>query len=241
LSAIPTITDFADRLESLTSSSQVWRSFLDFAGSRGFEHAGYGDLPGPKERLSETLVFNSLPPVWFDHYVRNHYIDRDPLALKLVSARVPFTLEEIASAGAHAHTAEQQRIMGERNEFGIRTVYCVPLRSPANGPAMMSLVSGVHFSLTETDRSDLHVAAMYTDMRLRPATRHDSTLPQLTHRERECLHWVAIGKTDSSIGEILKISAKTVNFHVESAKRKYGVSSRTLAATMALKAGVIHV
>lgn len=42
-----------------------------------------------------------------------------------------------------------------------------------------------------------------------------------TAREIEILHWIARGKSDWEIGEILQISAKTVNFHVENSKRKF--------------------
>jgi DNA-binding CsgD family transcriptional regulator len=50
----------------------------------------------------------------------------------------------------------------------------------------------------------------------------------VTARESEILSWVAAGKSDWAIGQILKISGKTVNFHVENAKRKFGVGSRAV-------------
>lgn len=36
----------------------------------------------------------------------------------------------------------------------------------------------------------------------------------LTPRERECLQWLALGKTPWDIGMILKISRNTVRFHI---------------------------
>ena len=91
------------------------------------------------------------------------------------------------------------------------------------------------------ERADLVFASLYTNLRLRPPLPHGAPLPHLTDRERECLHLVALGKSDQQIGETLKISDKTANFHIESAKRKFQVSSRTLAAIMAAKAGVIRI
>jgi len=61
----------------------------------------------------------------------------------------------------------------------------------------------------------------------------------MTARESEVLAWVAAGKSDWAIGRILNISGKTVNFHVENAKRKLGVGTRVQAVLMALQSGLI--
>ena len=62
---------------------------------------------------------------------------------------------------------------------------------------------------------------------------------RVTARESEILAWVAAGKSDWAIGCILKISGKTVNFHVENAKRKLGVGTRIQAVIAALRIGLI--
>jgi DNA-binding CsgD family transcriptional regulator len=61
----------------------------------------------------------------------------------------------------------------------------------------------------------------------------------VTARESEILVWVAAGKSDWAIGQILQISGKTVNFHVENAKRKLGVGTRVQAVLMAMRSGLI--
>jgi len=52
----------------------------------------------------------------------------------------------------------------------------------------------------------------------------------LTAREAEVLRWVAAGKSDAQIGAILRISARTVQKHLQSVYDKLGVESRTAAA-----------
>jgi len=61
----------------------------------------------------------------------------------------------------------------------------------------------------------------------------------MTARESEVLAWVAAGKSDWAIGRILNISGKTVNFHVENAKRKLGVGTRVQAVIAAMRCGFI--
>jgi DNA-binding CsgD family transcriptional regulator len=55
----------------------------------------------------------------------------------------------------------------------------------------------------------------------------------LTARESEVLRWVAAGKSDAQIGAILRISARTVQKHLQNVYDKLGVESRTAAAMRA--------
>jgi DNA-binding CsgD family transcriptional regulator len=62
----------------------------------------------------------------------------------------------------------------------------------------------------------------------------------LTERELECLTWVALGKTDSEIGELIGRAPSTARFHVESAIEKLGVNNRARAAAVACQMGLIN-
>jgi DNA-binding NarL/FixJ family response regulator len=64
-------------------------------------------------------------------------------------------------------------------------------------------------------------------------------LPTLTEREREVLALVAAGWSNPRVGEHLFISSKTVSVHLSNAMRKLGVASRTQAALIAQRAGLI--
>lgn len=55
----------------------------------------------------------------------------------------------------------------------------------------------------------------------------------LTPRETEVLSWLAKGKTNRDIGEILGMSPRTVNKHLEHVFEKLGVETRAAAAALA--------
>jgi DNA-binding CsgD family transcriptional regulator len=57
----------------------------------------------------------------------------------------------------------------------------------------------------------------------------------LTLRESEVLYWVAKGKTNRDIGDILGSSPATVKKHLERIYEKLGVETRTAAAAMAMQ------
>jgi DNA-binding response OmpR family regulator len=62
----------------------------------------------------------------------------------------------------------------------------------------------------------------------------------LREREVETLTWAARGKTFAEIGTILGLSKRTVEFHLENARRKLGVATRTQALIKAATGNLIQ-
>lgn len=62
---------------------------------------------------------------------------------------------------------------------------------------------------------------------------------KLSTREAECLSWVAIGKTSSEVSQILGISPRTVNFHVNNSMEKLDAVNRTHLIAKFVKAYLI--
>jgi DNA-binding response OmpR family regulator len=58
---------------------------------------------------------------------------------------------------------------------------------------------------------------------------------QLTQRESEVLMWIARGKSNRDIAEILDLSPRTVNKHLEQIYAKLGVENRASAAALAVR------
>jgi DNA-binding CsgD family transcriptional regulator len=62
----------------------------------------------------------------------------------------------------------------------------------------------------------------------------------LTPREAEILTWIARGKSSWEVSQILSVSERTVLFHIDNAKKKMGVSSRTHLVVKAAMEGLIQ-
>jgi len=60
--------------------------------------------------------------------------------------------------------------------------------------------------------------------------------PNLTPREAEVMHWVTMGKTNRDIAEILQLSPRTVNKHLEHVFEKLYVETRTAAVLHVMSA-----
>ncbi len=63
---------------------------------------------------------------------------------------------------------------------------------------------------------------------------------QLNEREVETLTWAARGKTSIEIAQILGLSKRTVDFHIDNARNKLGVTTRTQAAIKAATGRLIE-
>ncbi len=75
----------------------------------------------------------------------------------------------------------------------------------------------------------IHSSAVEID----PAILEDSL--SITRREAEVLLWLAHGKTNREIADILAMSPRTVNKHLEQMYPKIGADNRTVAASIAIQ------
>lgn len=68
---------------------------------------------------------------------------------------------------------------------------------------------------------------------------HLSARPRLTPREKECLQWAALGKSEWEVSQILGISEHTAEKHLLNAKTKFGAANRAHAVAEAIRCGVL--
>jgi len=82
---------------------------------------------------------------------------------------------------------------------------------------------------------DFDILDMIINARLARVARNDMwpKLAMLNDREIEALTWVARGKTSAQIAELIGLSKRTVDFHLDNARIKLGASTRTQAAIKA--------
>ena len=106
---------------------------------------------------------------------------------------------------------------------------------PAPPTIAIDAARRLHFSLlSATSDSEIlfRIAIDGTDAQAAVLRRQYS----VTGREAEVLLWVAQGKSNRDIAEILGLSPRTVNKHLETIYQKLGVENRASAAIAAVKA-----
>ena len=134
-----------------------------------------------------------------------------------------------------------QLVMDESREAGMGQGLVIPIHGTSRYRGIVS-VSGAQVAADQRSRAAIHLMSLYCHERLSRLQARGSVVAvdrrtSLSPRERECLHWVAAGKTDDEIATILAISATTAHWHVENAKRKLDVATRIQAVIAAYRAG----
>lgn len=88
--------------------------------------------------------------------------------------------------------------------------------------------------LYERAQDDKHLVKIVEAKPQKTAEFLQQSLP-ITKRESEVLYWVSFGKTSWEISQILEMSPRTVNKHLEQIYKKLGVDNRTSAAAISLR------
>jgi len=140
-----------------------------------------------------------------------------------------------------------QRIKAHPRGGGVPVIFMTGLSETADVVAGFD-AGGVDY-VVKPIRIEEVLARLNTHVRNARAARHSLVASQptppeadrlshaaLTPRETEVLTWLARGKTNRDIAEILGMSHRTVNKHLEHIFEKLGVETRAAAAALASRA-----
>jgi DNA-binding NarL/FixJ family response regulator len=119
---------------------------------------------------------------------------------------------------------------------GIAPARLMALAEPGHSGTLTLSLAGIELelALAEGDRAG---EILFKITEVGEASKVDLLLKQtsLTRREAEVLLWVSYGKTNRTVSEILGISPRTVNKHLEQVFRKLGVETRAAATALAVR------
>jgi DNA-binding CsgD family transcriptional regulator len=205
-------------------------------------------------RDSQIYCFATLPREWILLYERENYIEIDPritLAAKH-SAPVPWDKAIALQNSPPRHHPKILKFLGDAASYGIRSGIAWGVRNPQHhgviivlnspeptfGPAQrQQLAANIGDILTFATYFHEFFVRNFVNTgmpsRLRGAA--------LTEREIRILEFVARGLTAGDIALKLDITARTVRFHVDSARTKMGALNREEAIALVAKAGLIGI
>lgn len=86
----------------------------------------------------------------------------------------------------------------------------------------------------ERQQQEMHLLRLIQTKAKKAPSDLKNNLP-ITKRESEVLYWVSYGKTSWEVSQILEMSPRTVNKHLEQIYKKLGVDNRTSAAAISLR------
>jgi DNA-binding CsgD family transcriptional regulator len=229
------IEEFIERTQSAASAADLKRIFLSAVGEVGYENAVFARA---QNRRLISIPWSKFPSGYLDVYKANEWDRIDPVVQRIRSARAPFRWSDTCARGGFSK--EQHDFFEQCRELRVHSGITIPIHGPDREIDLISL-SMRHHDKAPPDRLS-HVHMMSVQYWSRYCELSDTRAPTpvaLTAQETECLRWCKEGKTNWEIGEILKISEKTVEFHLSNTMRKLGADNRITAVIIGIKEGLI--
>jgi len=235
MTIIPDVVELSAQFDRAVSANEVWRAVKAAIAPLGYEHiCVLGHQADLRERITPAVLFFEEPQGFAAALDRAGHGPNNPLVQRALTRLEPLAVNEIWAAPLS--DLQKRALAFISMSLNVRDGFTIPIRFDETLDGIV-MFGGLKPDTSPLVRSLLHLLAHCAFKRARelnetPVRRKKGSL---TNRELECLRWTAQGKTDSEIGIILSISARTARFHVENAKRKLGVSTRIQAVAEALK------
>lgn len=208
------------------------------ADELGFEYCSYTMRAPMPVAAARTLELNNYSPAWQIRYIERNYGAIDPARARGAQSVLPFVWSDELFEGtpafrddARAHGIEIGWSQSCYDGKGLGGLLTLARSRDAISQSELQL---------KTDRMSWLVQAAHETLAERMLAK---LLPEasvsLTTREIDVLRWSADGHTASEVSDILDISERTVNFHVNNSLTKLNALNKTAAVVKATRLGLL--
>jgi LuxR family quorum sensing-dependent transcriptional regulator len=224
------VLDFVWNLETKTNSTEIVQAFGGLAQEFGFGLFWLGTIERQASGQLGTGWGRSCKG-WFDRYRERNYLEIDPTIRRVWRSRQPFRWSEVR----RAQDTSGLQILDEITEFGFREGLTCGLPLQRETIAAATVATGER-RISPADRTALDLAIQCSLVRAGKIARAggESHRVSLSRAELECLKWLAAGKFDAEISDILVIPEAAVNAHVAAVLKKLNAPTRAHAVAAAL-------
>jgi DNA-binding CsgD family transcriptional regulator len=237
-------------MQERQSAADIAERFVAGASQLGFNKFSFVSRGRHCDGRRFERISTNYAPEWRARVRAQNYLDIDPTVRRARRSCLPFTWSELRES--RALLPAQRQLFDEAAALGLRHGFTVPIHMTGGGEGLVALASDV--GTREFDaaiahhRHDLHLLALHFHAlheqacRTQRAGGQDAPHPdiEVTSREAECLLWTARGKSAWEAARVLGITERTVNFHVENARRKLNAQTKTQAVAQAILQNLIR-
>ncbi|KAA3450375.1 LuxR family transcriptional regulator [Mesorhizobium sp. SARCC-RB16n] len=234
--------EYIDQLQHAATAAAVCEKLLGVTSEFGLTALMAGTVPQPGTptgQQKQHVLLCDWPVEWLERYVTRNYVDHDPVVSHMKQLQAPFQWRE-AAQGLRIDKSSGE-VMGDAGAFKLRDGLAFPLIT-LDGEIVMVSLGGEAVELSAAEFGLVSLVSTYAVGRaMQLHTMPTKTIDhiELTPRERECLQWAAVGKSEWEISQILGISEHTSEKHLLNAKSKLGAVNRVQAVAEAIRRGYI--
>lgn len=232
------VQEFADKIAECPSLAALEATIDAAIDELGFRH--YALISHVDFERETGVAISNYPPSWIEAVIAHRYYLDDP-AIMLSERRVaPFLWSDMPTLMPLSD--RQKSILADARSHGLAEGLTTPVKARGEASASVNLAAkgaGLSHRSVIPAAHYLSTCGFEAARRLSKGAAQPRQAVSLTGRQTDVISLLAQGKTEWEIATILGIAQSTVHSHIEDAKARYNVSSRTQLAIFALFDGHI--
>lgn len=225
---------FFRQFSEITSGAELADLLDGVVRELGFQYWALTHHVDISKNPHQAIRLHNYPGEWVEYYDANRLGLTDPVHRASHVTTLGFAWSKIPQM--IALTPLDREILAKGGTNGIGDGFTVPAHVPGESHGSCSFANPRGTALPEEDLPLAQLIGTFAFEAARRLWRVRPTKPSapLTDRQRECLIWVARGKTDWEIAQILGIAHHTVVMHLKHARDRFGGGKRTSLVAQAL-------
>jgi DNA-binding CsgD family transcriptional regulator len=241
-SKVPVASELTTAIERATDIAQVATACRQVAQALGFEHFIFGFRTPISLTRPCQFILSGYPRAWREHYDKNSYLAIDPVITRALTTILPFSWDELDKGDPRV-----AQLFEEAAGHGLVHGFSVPVHGGHGEGGVLSLARPQPPLPQDADerqqlfqQAQWFAAVLQTKLRGFVHEEADAQARPLTPRERDCLRLAAEGHSAPDIARMLRITERTVVFHLNHAEEKLGATRRQQAVARGVALGQIE-
>ena len=237
---------FIDHSRRLSEPAALRPLLIAISKEMGFDYVAlmhHVDLAPMNDTLTHMaddglIAVTDYPDGWVEAYVAKDFVFDDPVHLVSHRTNVGFRWDEMSDY--MKLNAQHRGFRDKALKADIDEGFTVPANVPGEPNGSCSFATRLGRALPAGNLAMAQLVGSFAFQSARTLVQRTAGLPDsrapvdLTNRQLECLLFVARGKSDWEISQILGISQETVRIHIRDARAAYDVPKRVQAVLRAL-------
>lgn len=238
---MPIQGDIVGRISSMKDLDALWALTTDHFSAVGFGGITYMLLQRGQPEKPLAIFTHGWNEKIGNAYRDLGYAQHDPAARYALATGKPFNVDQLPELTSFSR--QEAKMFRSLHDIGADNVLILPVFGPATAHGIFALgFPNASDLLSRLNWDELQALAQLVHLRtiiLQPEQTRMIANP-LSERELEILRWVAQGKSNAVIAEILEIAAGTVDTYLRRIFEKLEVTDRTAAAVRGVSYGFIR-
>jgi LuxR family quorum-sensing system transcriptional regulator CciR len=235
------VSAFVDSLRSAGTQAELRSILSETAKELGFAHFALSHHVDLRSSSEPAFRIHNYPDELERYYDRKQLGRTDPVHRACQTTALGFAWSQLPKM--IPLTRRDHAMLAAASKQGLGDGFTVPAHVPGEVIGSCSFATALGRPLQAEHLATAQLVGAFAFEAARRLARREhqklSDPARFSDRERDCLIWVARGKSESEIATILGISPETVHQYMKHARANYDAVSRSQLVAHALFSGTI--